>query len=575
MKVRVLALVVCASLALAPNVRAQDTASDTFDFVRIEGTAFVHGGAPWSFVGANAAVMHGRAHRDALETTLDAIAADGGRVVRIWALGEHEGDAPAWADDYAFSRGPDGVVTSSFEHLDRVLAACRERGLRAIVVLANRWSDYGGVPQYLRWAGVPFVPDEHGVLPELSLPLFFESSTARALYLAHVERVVSHESSLGGRYADDPTILAWELFNEIAAPPRARSELVALIEEAAARVHALDPNHLVSAGHIGYELSRDRRTFEAVIAARGIDYADAHAYPTAYGHVRSLDELDRWVEDRIAAAHAHGRPLVFGEVGFTATRPRVLGAPRARYLERFLRSALRHGAAGVLPWIYASSTDAPREHALLVDGDTERTADLRRVIARYARRFARSDPREAPEARSTAPSRTVTGRARAYEAWEDGRLEIPVDGFVRARFEALGRADGPPSMHLFGMGLGEVRFRFAVPPRLRGASVVTVRVRASSELPGAGIGATDADTSDVVVRLDGVELGRARLPVDDGMGATLAVTSSDGAILARLRRGGAHTLSLSIEDDDAPGLCLYGPAEDPSRLDVLEVELAP
>lgn len=560
------------ALTLATPAAAQD------GFVRVDGTALTLDGEPFSFVGANVAVMHGPAHRAAVEATLDAVVADGGRVVRLWALGEHEADAPAWADEFAFSRGPDGPIATSFTHLDRVLEACRARGLRAIVVLANRWSDYGGVPQYLRWAGVPFSLDEHGAVPELSLPLFFASARARALYLGHVERVVSRTSTIGGRaYRDDPTVLAWELFNEISAPPRARAELVALLEEAAARVHALDPSHLVSAGHIGWELSRDRRTWEAAISARGVDYADAHAYPAAYGRVRSLAEIDAWVEARVRAAHAHGRPLVFGEVGFSASRLRVLGEGRARPLDRFLRAARRSGAAGVLPWIYASFEDAPREHALLVDGPTERTADLRRVLARHARRFAASDPRSAPELRAAPIARALAGSPRPHDAWvEDGarrHLRIAPEAFFRARFEAGGRAEGSPSDHVYGSGAGEVRYRFAVPPAARRASALTLRMRASSELPGRGVGATEDDTSDVVVRLDGLELGRARLPVDDGLGRAIELSTTDPAILARLRRSGVHTLELAIEGEDAPGLCIYGPADDPTLLAHLELTL--
>ena len=226
----------CALLAsIASVAQAQPS------FVGTEGTAFVVDGAPFSFVGANVAVMHGPVHRAAMETTLDAVVADGGRVVRVWALGEYDETAPDWADLYAFRRGPEVFLESGLMHLDRVLLACRERDLRVIVVLGNRWGDYGGLPQYLRWAEVPFEPGE-GPLAELMLPLFFGSSRARSLYLAHLERVVGRTNALSGvAYRDDPTIFSWELWNEIAAPPRARSELVGLLEEAAARIEALDP----------------------------------------------------------------------------------------------------------------------------------------------------------------------------------------------------------------------------------------------------------------------------------------------------------------------------------------------
>jgi hypothetical protein len=40
-----------------------------------------------------------------------------------------------------------------FEDFDRVLAAARAHGLRVIITLANAWDDFGGIRQYLAWAG--------------------------------------------------------------------------------------------------------------------------------------------------------------------------------------------------------------------------------------------------------------------------------------------------------------------------------------------------------------------------------------------------------------------------------------
>lgn len=553
----------CVVLLLLACLIARAEAQDAF--VRTEGTAFTIAGEPFAFVGANVAVMHGPVHRAALEATLDGVVEDGVTVVRVWALGEYPEGAPEWADLYAFRRGTELFVEGGAQHLDRVLVACRERGLRVIVVLANRWGDYGGLPQYLHWAEIPYEPSEGGIVGELDLPLFFASVRARALYEAHVTHVVSRTNALSGvAYRDDPTIFAWELWNEISAPPRARAQLVEMLERSADLIRAIDPNHLISAGHIGYEFSRDRRTWEAAITARGIDYADAHAYPTRYGHVRNLRELDRWIGDRARVARDAGRPLIFGEVGFTTTAPRVGDVPRARYLDQFFRSARRHGVSGVLPWIYAPSGDHPREHTLFIDGEgVRRTRDLRRVIARHARRFVGFDPRTAPMPEVALPERVLLGSPRAHDAWgpdTDPRrsvLHIAPEAFLRARFEAVGRAGGPRSEHVYGMGDGFVRYRFTSPPRARALRRLTIRFRASSELAGTGEGSSPEDTSEVVVRIDDVVIGRVVLPIDDGFGAIVEVTTEDPAALSLLRRG-THTLELRIESPDAPGLCLYG-----------------
>ena len=71
-------------------------------------------------------------------------------------------------------------------------------------------------------------------------------------------------------------------------------------------VHALDPAHLVAAGHIGYSAREPRDTWLAVQRLPEIDYADAHAYPTQLPAVRTLAALDDFVDDHAQLAqHAH------------------------------------------------------------------------------------------------------------------------------------------------------------------------------------------------------------------------------------------------------------------------------
>ena len=137
----------------------------------------------------------------ATEETLRAAAEDGLSVVRVWALGEYPEDAPDWTRDYAFRRGPEGFVATSYAHLDRVLEAARALGLRVIVVLGNRWSDYGGIPAYLRWSGYA-TPD--GNLAPVALGAFYACDTCEAHYRAHVRRVVT-------AHRDDPTVFTLSL----------------------------------------------------------------------------------------------------------------------------------------------------------------------------------------------------------------------------------------------------------------------------------------------------------------------------------------------------------------------------
>ncbi len=563
-------------LALAASTAAAQPAPVT-GFVRVEGTHFSLDGRRFRFTGANASIMHGASHRAATERVLDAIAADHHRVVRVWALGEHPDGAPDWTRDYAFRRGPDGWVDASFAQLDRVLDGARARGLRVIVVLANRWSDYGGVPAYLQWVGArPHdAPVAHPTPAELAR--FYTDPEAQRLYRAHVARVLTHVNpSTGTALRDDPAVFAWELINECDALPRDREALLAWVSSTARFVRSLDARHMIAAGHIGYTSAAQRDTWLAVQRLPEVDYADAHAYPTQLASARTPATLDDFVDDHTQLAHAvAAKPLVWGELGFTTRDARHHGLPRAQWFERFLARARRDDDDGALAWIYSPSADPPREHGLYVDGPLEDgTRDVRAVWSREAAQWSDDESDGAPDpridpARGTLAiwqtRRTVMGpgaRGAAASPFGEGlRWSLAPTFFARVEAENLGRWDGYAVMHVWASGAARVSYRIRSPGLPLRLERLRVRVRASSELPGRGEGATDADRSLVRVTLDGALVGDVLVPADDGLGAWVDVATDDPAVMARLRPAGLHTLGFEVvEGTRANGLCFYGHA---------------
>lgn len=546
-----IAVVLLALLGAAP-------AAAQVSFVEVDGTRFVAGGDAFHVVGANAAVMHGAAHRDAAEATLDAIAADGGNVVRIWALGEYPDDAPSWARSFAFRVGEEGWVEETFAHLDRVIAHAASLGLRVIVVLANRWGDYGGVTQYLRWAGFEV---EGRSVPPLGLAAFWDCAPCEASYRAHARRVIGRINRVTGvPYAEDPTIFAWELMNEAeAAGQHGEAAMLGWMTRQAAFVQELAPRQLVSAGHIGYARLHDRALFEQVCGLEGIDYCDSHAYPLQQGpRVRSVAALGRWIDDRVQLAH-HGasRPILFGEVGFRTDRRAIRGTSRTAWLEGFFERVVRDGAAGALVWTYLPSDGERRPYGVYASGPrVPQTRDVRRAIARQARRARGRAPRTRNPAidpsRGDAPlfdpSVTIRRRRDPHDTWTDDTLAIDPRELERARFEGAGTWDGDPGLpHFYGAGAGEVRYRFRAP---RAApSRLAIRLHASSELPGAGAGAGPEDTSTLAIAIDGVPLGSVTAPPDDGVGGVVELVV-DAPALPRRR-----TRELVVRSDR--GVCLY------------------
>ena len=560
--------------AVAPTAAA--LAVDRTPFVQVLGARFVVGGRPFRFVGANASIMHGAPHRAAVEATLDAAVADGLRVVRVWALGEQPEGADAWTRDYAFRIGPDGWVQESFEHLDRVLEAARARGLRVIVVLANRWADYGGVPRYLDWAGVS-VPDTPGALTEAALRSFFREPAAHALYRAHVERVVTRVNPRTGlAYRDDPTVLAWERINESDASRRGREPLLEWTRTMARYVHSLDPIHLVAAGHIGYTRREQRDTWLAIQRLPEIDYADAHAYPMELRSVSTFAELDDFIDDHVQLAHhVVGKPFIWGEFGFPIRPGTRFGPSRARWFERFLARSGADGVDGALAWIYTVSADHPQEHELLVDDPAAaRTRTVRDVMARAAARWSEDAPMPRNprlgaaqgEAAIWSTRRRRAGPGRVGVAVVRGataRWSLAPEAYAAIEAENAGRWDGFAVMHVYGSGAATFAYRFGVSPAARRVALaarrVRVRLRASSELPGRGEGSTAEDESALRIAVDGAALGEVAVPRDDGLGRWIELRSDAPAVMAAMRSVGVHTLRLEVPEGPlANGLCVYG-----------------
>jgi len=581
-------------LASGAGARAQGAAPapgmTDADFVRVVEGRFQVGGMPFRFLGANAAVVHGPEARRSVDEVLDAVAADGLRVVRVWALGEAPVGAPSYQLEYAFRIGDSGWVEPSFAHLDRVIAAAKARNLRVVVVLANRWKDYGGFAQYSRWANpeVPLSPD--GNLRSTQIATLLESARFAELYRAHVERIVLRTNTItGGTYKDDPTILAWELVNESSSSTvRGGTALVAWTDRMATEIHRLDPNHLVGAGHVGYDTESDRAVWLRTMSLASIDYADAHLYPLGDSRVTNESTLRAYVDDRIALAHRVLRkPLVIGEFGFDATSAERHGRSRDAWTERFVSHLERRGVAGAMVWIYESAREPRRRHSIGAGTSLSPNGDGVRSVMRTAARRVVSDRPPSMDVggdEPTAPIFVSRGLIRGVRLplprWvsDDARATLGIDlvSFVDARFEIAGVYLGGERLQLWGRGDGAVRFAFRAPPRV--PRTFAFRATMSSELDGDGVGAGPEDDGEVEVRIDDIPIGRVRLPTDDGRGVALGVVSTDSALLARIfpNPGRNHVLTLvAPSDHGAGGLCLYGPRMDgtpaPTLLERIEL----
>ncbi len=529
------------------------------DFVRVERGQFVVGDKPFRFVGANASVIHGANERRDADAILDAVQADGLRVIRIWALGEQAAPGKAYHPLYAFRIGPDGWVEGSFVQLDRVLASAKARGLRVIVVLANRWKDYGGIGTYADWAGAPLVRDPWGEPQATQLSAFYECAKCDVLYRQHVQRLLTRINSVSGvAYRDDPTIFAWELINEASAvTARDEETLLAWAQASARYVRSLDANHLISAGHIGYGNQREHEVWKRVQALPEIDFADAHAYPLKDPRVSSPARLRRWIDDRLTTARELQKPLVFGEFGFE----RGPAQQRTRFTALFLAHAARRGAAGALVWNYEPAANPRTAHSISPDPNDVDSQRMRSVLKDATKAFATASQGTSLPSRFTY-TQTLRGVLRPHRGWVEAEgvrsLDIDALQFSRAQFERAGTYREAALDLAYGGGEGFIEYRFEAPREVPHAIIIEARI--SSELPGAGLGQDARDGSDIDIQLDGRVIGTVRAKPDDGLGELIRVQWDDPSGLRKIFRANTtHTLRfVALPSRYAGGLCVYG-----------------
>jgi mannan endo-1,4-beta-mannosidase len=312
-------------------------------FVRVAGTRFDIGGAPYRIAGTNmwyAAYLGAEApigNRDRLKRELDRLVALGVDNVRI--LGSAEFSPLKNSVRPTFRNQSSSYNETLLRGLDQTLAEMGRREMRAVIYLTNFWEWSGGMMTYLYWTnGGHYIDmnDPAHPWPEFAdrSSEFYASAPAVAMYHDYVRAVVSRRNTVTGLlYRDDPAIIAWQLANE----PRpggseevGRKHMTAYlgwIDATARLIKSLDPNHLVSTGSEGTQgcIGSDQCVIDAHNSP-AVDYVTAHIWPQNWSWADPKDLAGTWptterntrdyIAKQVAIAQRLNKPLIIEEFGF-------------------------------------------------------------------------------------------------------------------------------------------------------------------------------------------------------------------------------------------------------------------
>lgn len=334
-------------------------------FVRVRGTAFTLASRPYRYAGANLwygawlGAEAGSGGQARLLRELDRLAALGIRNLRLLGSAElsplKNSITPAFRDRSA------RYDQRLLHGLDWLLAEMAKRDLTAVLYMTNFWEWSGGMMTYLSWV-------DHGRYIDMNDPAhpwpefpdwnagFYGNAAAQALYRDYIRAVVTRTNSVTGvRYAEDPTIMAWQLANE---PRPGGSDTVAVpnlptfyrwVDRTARYIKALDPNHLVCTGSEGLKGSLERA--DVVVATHrssAIDYVTCHIWPgnwswidaaaLADGYDSGAVKVADYIATHVRIAERLHKPLVIEEFGYPRDGPAAYDpAQSTAFRDRFYR----------------------------------------------------------------------------------------------------------------------------------------------------------------------------------------------------------------------------------------------
>ncbi len=227
----------------------------------------------------------------------------------------------------------------AFQHMDYAISSAHAHGIRLIIPLVDNWHYYhGGKHTFTDWRGIS---DENQFYTNPQVIHDFEQ---------YVSTLLNHVNTYTGiAYKNDPTIMTWELGNELSAP-------ASWVQLMANYVKSIDPQHLVMDGN--YEQADETTNFLPDLSIPAVDMYSGHYYPpTATTFLRESQQ-----------AYVANKVFVVGEFDWNTLTPADIS--------NFLTLIQHSTAAGDLYWSLFAHADSygfvsRKEHYTLhYPGDT-------------------------------------------------------------------------------------------------------------------------------------------------------------------------------------------------------------
>jgi mannan endo-1,4-beta-mannosidase len=361
----------------------------TSGFVGVANGALTLNQAPFRFGGTNsyALMLESQA---VVDQVLETAAASHFTGLRMWGFDDVSSSSGFYLQ--SFAGGTPQYNDTALANVDYAINKAGQLGLKLIVTLANNWTDYGGMDQYVSARGLRYHDQ------------FYTDGTILQWYEAWVNHVLNHVNTISGiAYKNDPTIMIWELSNEPrcqgSGPPTGlpssssctSQTIVNWIAKASAYVKSVDSNHLVSVGDEGFFCNDAGVSSTLNICYAGVDSVafsqvpsvdviGFHLYPDSWVQTAAWGE--QYIRQHLTSAKAVGKPVYMGEFGL------LEGNIRNSAYNDYTNLVLQNGGSGGLFWDLLPGQPSPANAEALSSFDLEAGSPILSTMGNFAQMMA-------------------------------------------------------------------------------------------------------------------------------------------------------------------------------------------
>jgi len=306
-------------------------------WIKATSSSLIKNGRPFRFIGANA---------------VNLVFYDN------WDLDVEKAIRTAKGNDISVLRVYMDWGWSQDEDFDRILDIASRYGIYVILTLTDCCcsSDYATLKKYFE-VRAPFC----NIKEKQSIDAFKR----------RIKKIIGRRNSINGKvYRDDPTILAWEIANELEYWHFHYPDVRDWIGGIARYVKSLDKNHLVTIG-----ISTNNSKFDtdsplySIFNIQELDFFSFHFYPAVdisnSGEAVLNSKYVHQIEFRIKRFLSMHKPVIMGEFGFsnstelnyaTKTNPKTSDFYNEA-IKQSIDSAFLAGASGAMFWGWGASEE--------------------------------------------------------------------------------------------------------------------------------------------------------------------------------------------------------------------------